>query len=97
MEVDREQRLHNQWRLRRLSLDPRADVTIFSGHDRREFEALRDRRPLPRAGAFADVRGRGAAAGQREATARAGLRGFPERHSPARGRAAGIAATATAT
>jgi glyoxylase-like metal-dependent hydrolase (beta-lactamase superfamily II) len=47
MEVDRAQRLHNQQRLRALSLDPRArDVTIFCGHDRREFEALRDGRPL---------------------------------------------------
>ena len=47
MEVDRDARFHNQQRLRALSLDPRArDVTIFCGHDWREYEALRDGRPL---------------------------------------------------
>lgn len=49
MEVDRVARLGNQARLRALSIDPRArDVTIFCGHDRREFDALRAGRDAPR-------------------------------------------------
>jgi glyoxylase-like metal-dependent hydrolase (beta-lactamase superfamily II) len=69
MEVHRGARLHNQRRLRELSLDPRAsDVTIFCGHDWREFEALRAGRPLP---AGAPHAGSGArTAGLRTRTAR---------------------------
>lgn len=45
MEVDREARLTNQERLRRLSLDRAADVRIFCAHDRDEFHDLRARPP----------------------------------------------------
>lgn len=40
MEVDRQQRLENQARLRRLSLDAAAGVRIFCAHDAVEFEQL---------------------------------------------------------
>lgn len=40
MEVDRDQRLHNQERLRRLSIERRGVVTLFCAHDVSEFEAL---------------------------------------------------------
>jgi glyoxylase-like metal-dependent hydrolase (beta-lactamase superfamily II) len=39
MEVDRQSRLANQARLRKLSLDEAADVTVFCAHDASEFEA----------------------------------------------------------
>ena len=40
MEVDRTARLHNQQRLRRLSLDHGDEVRIFCAHDALEFELL---------------------------------------------------------
>lgn len=43
MEVDRQARLHNQDRLRRLSLEQRGRVRILSGHDAMEFERMRGR------------------------------------------------------
>ena len=46
MEVDREARLHNQQRLRDLSLDRSAAVRMICAHDLVEFEACRAGRPL---------------------------------------------------
>lgn len=40
MEIDREARLHNQDRLRRLSLDHASEVRMFCGHDPVEFALL---------------------------------------------------------
>ncbi|HEV2079240.1 MAG TPA: MBL fold metallo-hydrolase [Allosphingosinicella sp.] len=44
MEVDREQRLANQERLRKLSVDRQAGVRIFCAHDPVEFERCAGRR-----------------------------------------------------
>lgn len=50
MEVDRQQRLANQERLRRLSLDAASEVRIFCAHDAVEFEQMRDALRLDPAG-----------------------------------------------
>lgn len=47
MEADREARLYNQNRLRRLSLDRRQDVTLFCSHDAVEFESLSNQSRQP--------------------------------------------------
>ena len=46
MEVDRRARLHNQARLRDLSIEERAKVTMICAHDVVEFEACLAGRPL---------------------------------------------------
>lgn len=43
MEVDRQARLHNQARLRKLAHEPSADVTVFCAHDTVELEMMRER------------------------------------------------------
>jgi glyoxylase-like metal-dependent hydrolase (beta-lactamase superfamily II) len=45
MEVDRRARLMNQEKLRKLSVQRKGDVTIFSAHDRVEFERTADPSP----------------------------------------------------
>lgn len=40
MEVDHEQRMHNQERLRRLSIEQRRTVDLFCAHDVTEFQAM---------------------------------------------------------
>lgn len=47
MEADREARLYNQNRLRRLSLDRGQDVTLFCSHDAVEFESLSNQSRQP--------------------------------------------------
>jgi glyoxylase-like metal-dependent hydrolase (beta-lactamase superfamily II) len=46
MEVERAQRLHNQERLRRLSVDHRSEVRVFCAHDHVELERCRSGQPL---------------------------------------------------
>jgi glyoxylase-like metal-dependent hydrolase (beta-lactamase superfamily II) len=47
MEIDRQARLTNQHRLRRLAADASARVRIISGHDALEFDACAHGRALP--------------------------------------------------
>lgn len=47
MEADREARLYNQNRLRRLALDRGQDVTLFCSHDAVEFESLSNQARQP--------------------------------------------------
>jgi glyoxylase-like metal-dependent hydrolase (beta-lactamase superfamily II) len=51
MEVDRKARLHNQDRLRALSLDRSRDVRLFCSHDTVEFEKFADLSRASRVGA----------------------------------------------
>ena len=58
MEVDREQRLSNQHRLRALKNDDSAKVTIFFSHDAIKLERMQQLAGTPRVAAIVPARSR---------------------------------------